>query len=354
MVGKTAVNLTVKVDFSDSFASGTFSMRLTGLSAIDTLTSANVFQSNPLNAPSSAVFTIADAKGTLSASDNNPKASLLLAGDKDQKVLAFRVKAENDTIKLRDLVFTGTTLGNLSNFRLLTPTNKYISATSNSATEVRFTNITPEDSIVMDRTETYYLVADVNTNVDSTFSVVLNETGTQIKASNGNVKAVDATSVDVASNVHKIAENKAVIAKSSNSSKDLETSALRFTVTASGKDQVTLSGITFQNTFSSSYDLTNAKIVVYKDNKSTKLGESATGAANIGNVTVNFTQNLTVDAGSTNNYIVAIEGAQTSDASKDSWTIRVNDLLVKLSNGGSNVNADAYDNMGDFPLTDSK
>lgn len=240
-VGKTAVNLTVKVDLSDAFASGTLALDLTGLDAVDTLTSKQLYPSG-VTAPDSAVFTVADAKGTLSDSDNNPKASLLLAGDKDQKVLAFRLKAENDKVTLRDLVFTGTNLDKLSNFRLLTPTNKYVASTNSTNAVVEFKNITLEDSVAMDRTETYYLVADVNTNVDSTFQVTLDKAQTYIKGSNGAVKLVDVSSVDVASKTHKVAENKAVIAKSSNSSKLLINSALRFSVTASGKDQVSLSG----------------------------------------------------------------------------------------------------------------
>lgn len=343
LVGKTAVNLTVKVDFSDAYSAGAFSVKLTSLDVIDTLTSQSVSLGS---VPSSAVFTVAEAKGTLSSSDNNPKASLLLAGDKDQKVLAFRIKAENDTVKLRDLQFTGTGLENLSNFRILTPTNKYISATSNTSTGVSFVNINPEDSIVMDRTETYYLVSDVNTNVNATFSVQLNVSGTQIKGSNGAVKA--ALGSIVTSNTHLVAENKAVVAKSSNSSKDLNTSALRFSVTASGKDQVTLSGASFDNVLSGYTG--SAKLVVYKDTISAanKVGELV---ASTGLVT--FTANQTVDAGSTNNYIVVVEGVIIdSNANTPSWTVRLSDLEVV--SGSALISANDYNNMGEFPLTETK
>lgn len=102
VVGKTAVKLAVKVDFSDAYNDGDFSMRLTDLDAVDSVTSADV----AITAPTSAKLTVAAAIGTLSSSDNNPKASLLLAGSKDQKLLAFRVKASNDSVKLRDVNFT--------------------------------------------------------------------------------------------------------------------------------------------------------------------------------------------------------------------------------------------------------
>lgn len=238
VVGKTAVNLTVKVDLSDAFDNGTLSMKLTGLDVYDSLTSQKV---TSWSSPSGAIFTVAEAKGTLSTSDNNPKRSLLLAGDKNQKVLAFRVKAENDNVKVRDLVFSGSNLDSLSNFRLLTPTSKEIAATSSTSTRVEFSNISPEDTIMQDKTDTYYLIADVNTNVKATsVNAELVLASSNVKATNG--KTIAMIGSNVASNVHMIDENKAVVAKASNSSKLLINSALRFTVTASGKDQVTLSG----------------------------------------------------------------------------------------------------------------
>lgn len=101
-VTTTPTNMTIKADFSDAFANGDISFKLSSLDMVDTLTSQPVLLGTT---PSSAMFTIAQAVGTLSTSDSNPKRSLLLAGAKDQKILAFRVKAENDNIKLRDLIF---------------------------------------------------------------------------------------------------------------------------------------------------------------------------------------------------------------------------------------------------------
>ncbi len=345
-VGKTALSLEVRVDFQDAYNAGEFSIKLTDLDIVDTLTSQTVTLPT---VPSSAKFTVADAKGIVSVSDNNPKASLLLAGDKDQKVLAFRVKAENDAVKLRDLVFTGTNLDNLSNFRVLTPTNKYIAATSTTNTEVKFSNVNPEDSIVMDRTETFYLVADINTNVNATFTVSLDVAQTQVRASNGRV--VLATGNSVASNLHLVAENKAVVAKSSNASKNLTTSALRFSVTASGKDNVVLSGATFSNLFSG-YETATGKIVVYKDSISSnnKLGETALGTTT-GNVV--FTAQNTVDAGSTNNYIVVLEGVVAqSGANTLDWQVSLSNLEVV--SGNVTINANAYNNMGEFPITETR
>ncbi len=265
-ITKTPKTMVVKVDFADAYAptgpipTPTFSMKLTGLDITDSLTSATIALGS---VPSSVTYTLAAATGTASISDANPKASLLLAGSKDQKILAFRVKAANDNVKLRDVTIIGTTIGNLSNFRLLTPTANYIPATSNDASSVTFSNISTTDTILKDKTDTYYLVADVNTNVAvDTFSATLDVSASTVKATNGTITALAGS--DIVGNTHKILENSAVIAKGTNSSKDLVTSALRFTVTAAGKDNVTLNSATFANIFSG-YTLTNAKVTVYKD-----------------------------------------------------------------------------------------
>ncbi len=192
-VTKAAKSMTVKATFSDAFSTGTFSMKLTGLDITDALTSNAVALGS---VPSSAVFTIGTANGVASSSDLNPKASLLLAGAKDQKILAFRLKAENDDVKLRDLDFDGVDLDSLSNFRILTPSNKFISATSVGATSVVFSNIAPEDSTKMDKTETYYLIADVNTNVDGVdFNVELDVSASNIKGTNGTLYVLDGSDV---------------------------------------------------------------------------------------------------------------------------------------------------------------
>lgn len=319
-------------------------MRLTSLDAVDTITSVAVTPTYP----TAANLTVASAIGTVSSSDNNPKASLVLAGTSNQKVLAFRVKATNDAVKLRDVNFTGTGLVNLSNFRILTPDNKEITATSNSGTAVVFSNVSDVNnySVAMDTTATFYLIADVNTNVNSVnnLAVTLDGATSKVKASNGTLSAMVGGSV--VSNTHAIEENMAVVAKATNSSKDLATSALRFTVTATGKDSVTLSGATFSNLYSGYTGST--VLTVYK---------TSVSAANIvgtGSITggITFTGNKTVDSGSTNTYIITVDGTIDANANTPSWTVRLSDLQVV--SGTSVINAASYLNMGEFPITETK
>ncbi|NVP18144.1 hypothetical protein HUU51_05505, partial [Candidatus Gracilibacteria bacterium] len=343
-VNAAGSNLEVRADLSDAFTTGNLTVTLTSLDIVDTLTSATV---NLGTVPTSAVFTVNQAVGTLSSSDANPKASLLLAGDKDQKVLAFRVKASNDSVKLRDLAFTGSNLDKLSNFRVVSSSNEVVaSATSNTATGVTFTNINTTDSVAMDQTKTYYLVADVNTNVNAAaFDVNLALAGSNIRSTNGSTIAM--VGANVTGNTHLVNEDKAVVAKATNSSKNLTTSALRFTVTASGKDSVTLTGATFTNLLSG-YTTGSGKLVVYKDSISSgnKLGETSVGTVS-GAVT--FNANNTVDNGSTNTYIVVLEGVVVDGGSNSQdWSVSLSNVFF------DGIGADSYDNLGDFPITETK
>jgi len=84
-------------------------------------------------------------------------------------LLAFRVKAENDDIKLRDLEFTGTHLDALSNFRITDADgNAVATSTSENSTKVKFENLNVTDTIARNSTKTYYLISDVNADTSMT------------------------------------------------------------------------------------------------------------------------------------------------------------------------------------------
>jgi hypothetical protein len=352
-VGTTPVKLTLKADFSDAYNTGDFKATLLSADVTDELTSANVTLPTVAG---SANFTIATAEGQLAVSDNNPKATLLLAGDTAQRLLAFRVRANNDDIKLRDLTFTGTSLDSLNNFKVTDKDGVVIidSATTTTSTGVSFTNLTVNDVIAQDTTKTYYLVADVNLNTATgSLKVSLDQTNTgatMIKSSNGTDIQAIASSSAITSNDHRVEENMAVIAKESNGSKDLATSAVRFSITATGKSQATLSGFTVKANLSGYTGATDVSI--YKDSFSTNnlVGSgtiSSTGAF------IAVTAYPTVDAGSTNHYIVVVNGAVIdSTAQSVDWTMSVTNVTYNL--GTTDVTAATYDNMGTFPITEVK
>ncbi len=356
-VSDVPVTLAVKADFSDAYTAGEFSVKLSALETSDTLTSVSVTLPSIAN---SAIFTVATAEGLLSVSDNNPNKKLLLAGASDEELLAFRLQAKNDDIKLRDLVFTGTSLSDLNNFRIADSDGNIVvdSASTTDATTVKFTNLDISDTVDQDEIKTYYLISDVNLNTH-TWSVVVNLDGSQskIKSSNGTVYSMGGIAA-IASNDHRIEENMAIVAKDSNGSKDLNTSAVRYSVTASGKDQATLTGITVKAVLSGyvgSVESDTWVIAIYKDSVSTE-NIVGTGAFNIGtasDVTVNVQNLANIDAGSTNHYIIAIEDVKVdSDSNTQDWSVYLNNIKVDLGNGV--VEAANYDNMGTFPITEVK
>ncbi len=343
--------LTVKADLSDAFANGTLKVQFHTADLSDELTSVTP----SVNAPApSAEFTIAQAQGKLSESDQNPLTQVLLAGSTDNKVLAFRVRASNDDVKLRDLIFTGSKLNDLNNFKVITDGGTVVvdQATTATSTGVTFKNINTDDVISQDSTKVYYLVADVNLNTDATGAVVnLAHTGSKIMSSNGNEIAM--TGSDIAWNTNIISENMAVVAQDSNSNKDLATSALRFSVTATGNNEVVLSGVTIKANISGYTGSTEIKI--YKDSVSdANLAGSGTYTNNTATGIV-FTNYKNVTAWTTVHYIVTFPNAVVdSNSNSQDWTVNLTDANVKLDDVNSSVNVKDYTNMGTLPLTETK
>jgi hypothetical protein len=165
------------------------------------------------------------------------------------------------------------------------------------------------------------------------------------KSSNGTVSNFKGETF-ITWNSHWIAENKAVVAKATNSSKNLTTSSLRFTITASGKNQVVLKSANIS--VNSNYDTTNAKLSVYRNS----IGASNL-VWNIDNTswTINFLQNNTIDAGSTNTYIIVVEWATVWNNSPD-WTVSLTDLQIQ--SWSSSYRIRDYQNLGELPITETR
>lgn len=343
-----SANLVVKADLSDSFGSGTLQLTLNSLAAVDAVSSKDIVG---YSKPAGVTYTIATATATLASSDNNPQAQLFLAGSSNNKLFAFKATAKNDTIKLKDVSFTGSNLDAFTNFRLADVNGNVVAnSASASAGAVAFESVATGASIAMDKSASFFVVADAKTSTN-TGGIVLNLDTVKITATNGTDYTL--TGAVVTSRTHAVAENTAVVAKATNSSKELTSSALRFTVTAAGKDFVTLSGASLDIKLSTSY-ATGAVVKIYKNSVSESNNLNGAGG-NFGTTDNNgavvatkaFTANNTVDAGSTTTYIVVVE-ATSNDASKDAWTIK----LTNVDFGAFQANA--YDNVGQFPITEVK
>jgi hypothetical protein len=156
---------------------------------------------------------------------------------------------------------------------------------------------------------------------------------------------------NLASDAHSIYENKAIISKTSNASKSLTTSALRFTVTAMGKDSVTLNSIKLDNKFSG-YIGTDAKIVVYKNSISAanKVGQTSAG---ITTGAITLTSNNIIDSGVSVTYIVVIEGIVIDSASNNQdWSVSLTN--ANFNSGNLSVVVSDYVNLGTLPITEVK
>ncbi len=350
--------LTVKADLSDAFANGTLKVQFHTADLSDVLTSGTVANGwITINSPApSAVFTVAQAQGTLSDSDQNPLSQVLLAGSTDNKILAFRVRASNDNVKLRDLVFTGSNLNDLNNFKVITDGGNVVvdQATTATSTGVTFKNINTDDVISQDSTKVYYLVADVNLNTDATNVVVnLALTGSKIMSSNGNEIAM--TGSDITWNANIVSQNMAVVAQDTNTNKDLANSALRFSVTATGNNEVVLTGAYIKANISGyTGDITEVK--VYKDSVAdTNLAATGTlnnnGTSYSGSVIFSDYKNVT--AWTTVHYIVTFPNAVVDSTSNShDWTVNLTNATVNL--GKTTTGAVNYTNMGTLPLTETK
>ncbi len=344
----TSVEIQVKADFSDVTTAGTFNIASLSYDAVDNVTSVNV---TPVSV-AGASFTINQAVGTLAATtgDTLVNKSLLLAGATAQKVASFKVTATNDTIKIKTIVLTGANLDALSNIRLQDVNGKMVAASSVTATGATFANVdTATDfanATAIDKSSTYYVVADVNSSTDAAgvyANVIV--AGSQITSSNGTV--ISMIGANVTGPSHDVAQNTFKVTQATPASKNIATDALEFTVNAFGLNSVTLTGATFDNVLSG-YTGTMVLTVIRKSDNAVVGSASATTGV------VTFSGNNSIDAGTSATYIVKIVGALVDSASNSQdWTVKLTGLNV---NTGVNVlDAASYPkNTDTLPLTSNK
>ena len=340
------VDIVIKADFSDVLTTGNFNITGINYSAVDNLTSVTVSSVSVAG----ATFNIATAAGALAATtgDTVVNRSLLTAGSADQKVASFKVTASNDVIKIKDITLSGTGLDALSNIRL-TDSVGTVLATASSVTSsgAVFVNVDTAagSSVAMDKSATYYVVANVNstTNVIGV-SVDVTSTGSTITGSNGGI--ISMTGDTVAGAAHDVSENTFKVTLGTPTSKNIATDAMEFTVTAFGKNSVTLTGATFTGTLTG-YTGGTLTIVRKSDNATVATGVGTSGA-------VTFVAGTAVDAGTSATYIVKMVGTVGDGTSQNpDWSVSLNSLTVET--GVNTLDAANYPkNTDTFPLISVK
>ena len=249
----------VKANFLEAFTGGSIfklSLATSGLNAVDSLSSVEVSHATP----SGATFTIGSTKATISAATAPVLKALFASPSSNQAVFSFRVKAENDNVKLDEVHFTGTNLGGLSNFRLSTDgtaNGVFASASASSATTVDFENVSATAAaIAKDATASYYLIADVSNNTTAAGVSVTLQTNVVAKATNGSNATIVASAIS--SPAHAIAESSPTFTKTGGANL-----SINFLVKAEGNQDLTLNSLDLTNQLSN-YDVTSGKVSVYQ------------------------------------------------------------------------------------------
>lgn len=121
---------------------------------------------------------------------------------------------------------------------------------------------------------------------------------------------------------------------------------MEFSITAAGKNSVTLSGATFSNTVSGYTG--SMQVAIFKKSDNTQVTTGFAGETGL----VTFNSAITVDAGTTTTYVVKVVGATVdSTAQSTGWTVS----LTSLTLGTSGLDLANYpSNTDTLPLTSSK
>ncbi len=322
--------LKVEADFTET-VSGSIQLTLASVVATDLGTSNNLSAISPV---AGAMFTVGTANGVLAISQDVVLSKLLLSPSTNQKIAAVKVTAENDKVRLYNLTLTATGVDTINNIRLVRADGTTVaSASSVSGSMITFENLANTAFVEKDLSITYDVVADINTNVSTAADLQIAVSTGNVRASNG-LTAGSLNASSLVANAHKVLDRTIVVAKLDNPNKSLTTSAMRFSVTANGKD-VNLSGVTAILT-AAGYDGVGSDLTV-------KLYKNTVSAAN------EVTGPTTIDAGTTVTFIVAVPGALiNSTSSSQDWIITLSAINI------DSLNVAPYTNVGEFPMTERK
>lgn len=335
--GSTTVNSTndatieITADIKENVTNThTIKVTLNDLTATDLLTSSAITN---YTKPAGALFEVNTANAAISLSNDLVLSKLLLSPSTNERIAAVKIAPTNDKVRLYNVVLDVTGASVLNNFRLVNASGTTIAtASSISGTEVYFTNMSSTSFVDKDKSESYYVVADINSNVSSATDVVVGLVSANGRASNGTTVGSATTGV---ANAHKVFDKSITVTRLDNTTtKSLTTSALRFSVKANGKD-VTLANI--------GVALSSAGYTGTAGWDTAKIYKNSVSTANL------VTSSTTVDAGATVTFIVAFPDAIVKEgSSSQDWNVSLTGMTV------NNVQVSPYYNVAEFPITERK
>jgi hypothetical protein len=308
----------------------TIQITLDELTATDLLTSSAI---TTYSEPVGALFTVNTANAAISISKDLVLSKLLLSPSTNEKLAAIKLSPTNDRVRLYNVALGISGANHAANYRLVNMSGTTIAtATSIVGETVTFSNMANTPFVEKDLSASYYLIADINSNISTAADLVVNLVSADGRASNGTTVG---SATAGAANAHKIFDKSVVITKELNPNKSITTSALRFKVNAIGKD-VELNNIDLALSTAGytagSTDL--ADIKVYKN---------SVAMAN------EVTRPTTVDAGTEVTFIVTVPTALVDGgSSSQDWNIALNGIEV---NG---LDVSPFYNVGEFPMTERK
>lgn len=362
----------VKADFTQSLNAGSLDLTLSSVSATD----ANSQTVNPTPATLTAPTVTMAGAGSISLTENTqtPSSSLIAGGMTSVELARFNITAQNDNPRLTDLYLDNQSDADISNrIANVKLYDKDDMSTAIATAVLRdggiaFDNIsTANFSVPSGTTKTLVVKADINNvlnigDVTAGSGVQLALSGGFNNPTVGQVNGIRMTSQNgstltavnggnlVIGKVHRIVRGKPTVALVSEANWSIQKSSVQvmeYTVTA---DQERITVTDFDYTFAGL--LGGETLNVYKNSVSPANLVGTTAAAN-GNATLTLSQALEIQAGDSQRFIVQLAGyTPTANDPIREFSIQGLNYLDMFQDGNLTVNdAEAYTNVGSFPLT---
>lgn len=224
----TDATVEIVANIEEDVADGeTIRVTLNDLTATDLLTSSAIAD---FATPAGAVFEVNTADADVSINKDLVLSKLLLSPSTNERIAAIKLAPEHDRVRLYNVVFTIDGAEAANNYRLVNASGTTIAtATSIVGNDVSFTNMANTPFVEKDKSESYYLVADINSNVSTATPLIVTLTSANGRASNGTTVG---SAVSTSDDAHVVFDRSVVVAKvDQGTNKDVISSALKFTVT---------------------------------------------------------------------------------------------------------------------------
>lgn len=283
--------------------------------------------------------------------------SLFLSPSKNVILNSFKVTANYDNIKLKDITITWNWFQNVLNNIRLVDSNMNIVWTANvySNTNAKFENLNsssnPSNTININDTSRYYIISDVNSSVDAIWVYAnVNISSSSIQWSNWRI--INMVWSDVIWAFHDIAQNTFQVTQINLDNKNISSNALVFKINSFGKNEIALSSasITANLWAFNPTSYSSAVVKLYTQQWDFVWSSSLVVNGNEVSWTIPFTNYNILDSNTSTIYKIIFEGLVLNQSVNEYFTVRLNEIITSTGLKASNYprNTDA------FPLISTK